>query len=891
MLLRTYLLLPIFILFSSAFAFFNSFEENNSIVWAEPDLQGPTGICLSAASGFAYAEFTAGGDPTDVFNWSITDENGFEVYYLADEGLNKITFAFSAIGNYQVNLRVYRGSNQNYYQESLAVIVQDGPVFSLPPDVVLCGNDAATIEAVSPTDPNIGLYSFSWTNQAGTVLSTQNQLSITEEGRYFITITSAACKVSATTFAGPSIEVEVTPSSSVACLGETVTYTPDIPLSASWSYQKAGQTQRTSLGVFFTLNLDTDNLDGTGDYTIFFNAEDELRPGCSVEESFPLLVQESAGFTLTKISDAEDCDATNGSFKITASTVLDEIRVNGVPDAVFNQLNPNEERTITGLVPKIYVVTATLNGCNVTKVISIDNLNLDDPILFTASVEDAVCSPSGVERGAITLNFEGGPKTGAYTFINANGEETSGSFENQESVTEQLPNGTYYVQVIDQNKCTSPETETITIASPNQVSFSVPAAVTACEFYEFSPESTQDLNYTLTLPNGNTLTGSSGSSFRLEESGTYSLLATANDPSSILCPRTRTLNVTVNEQLEFDYSQRYIDCYGNQIFTAELGDKNPSEVIIRWLTEEEVIVGRGVEFFPPSTGNFSLDVQPRASSSCPATPKPFEVSIPDLSVPVSILPTAFCGNDPFSTLTVDSSFDVDRHLQWFWTDSLGVTVELLEHKDKREIDVTEEGTYEVVVRRVEEPTCELGRASYSLVKLEMLEINIEDEYQLCTAENFSPTINPGDFGSYSWILEGAEVNNTSTFRPSLPGSYELLVTDSTGCETSAEFIVTEKCETLVRYPNAIVPGNPAKDFKIYVDPLIEYIEVFIYSRSGELIYHCSSSVQDPSQPFCAWDGLINGKKAAVGTYPVIIRVSSEPHEISEEVKNSLFVIE
>ncbi len=96
MLLRTYLLLPIFILFSSIFALYNPFWEGDSAIWAEPDLQGPTGICLSAASGFAYAEFTAGGDPTDVFNWSITDENGFEVYYLADEGLNKITFAFSA---------------------------------------------------------------------------------------------------------------------------------------------------------------------------------------------------------------------------------------------------------------------------------------------------------------------------------------------------------------------------------------------------------------------------------------------------------------------------------------------------------------------------------------------------------------------------------------------------------------------------------------------------------------------------------------------------------------------------------------------------------------------------------------------------------------------------
>lgn len=891
MLLRTYLLLPIFILFYSALGLFNSFFENGYKVLAEPDLQGPSGICLSASSGFAYAEFNGGGDPTDVFNWSITDANGFEVYYLADVGLNTITFAFSATGNYQVNLRVYRGANQNYYQESLAVIVQDGPVFSLPPDVVLCGEDVATIEAVSPTDPNIGSYSFSWTNQAGTELSNQNQFSITEEGRYFITITSAACTVSATTFAGPSIEVEVTPSSTIACLGETVTYTPDIPLSAAWSYQKAGQTQRTPLGDFFTLNLDTDNLEGTGEYTIFFNAEDEERPGCSVEESFPLIVQESAGFTLTKISDAEDCDATDGSFTITASTVLDEIRVNGVPDAVFTQLNPGDEMVITGLTPKLYVVTATLNGCNVTRVISVDNLNLDDPILFSSSVEDAICSPSGLDRGAITLDFEGGPQTGEYTFINTNGQETSGTFENQESLREELPNGTYYVQVVDQNNCTSPEVETITISSPNQVSFSVPATVTACEFYEFTPESTQDLTYTLTHPDGSTQTGDSTSTFRLVESGSYSVLATPNDPASILCPRTRTMNVTVNEQLEFDYSQRYIDCYGNQIFTAELGDNNASEVIIRWLTQDGVIVGRGVEFFPPSTGNFSLDVQPRASSSCPATPKPFEVIIPSLAVPVTLEAASFCGDDPFSTLTVESSFDEDRHVQWFFTDSLGTTVELLEHKDKREIDVTEEGTYEVVVRRIEEPTCEVGRDSYTLVKLDAIGINIEDEYQLCTAENFSPTINPGDFGSYSWILEGMEVNNTPTFKPSVPGNYELVVTDTTGCEASAEFEVTEKCETLVRYPNAVIPGNPLKDFKVYVDPLIENIEIYIYSRSGELVFHCSTTVQDPSQAFCVWDGLINGKNAAIGTYPCVIRVSSVPHEIFEEIKSSIFVVD
>ncbi len=319
MILRTYLFLPFFILtslYAFAFHLFSSAWSEDS-VRAEPDLNGPTGVCLSAASGFAYAEYTGAGDPTDVFNWFIHDESGFEVYSLAGQGVNKITFAYSKTGNYQVSLRVYRGADQNYYQESMNVVVQTGPVFNMPPDVVLCGNEAVTITAVSPDpahNPNFSQYSFRWTNQAGTVVSTQNELTITEEGRYFVRVTTPACSVDATTFAGPSIEVEVSPSTTTACLGQTVSYTPDVPINASWSYQKAGQSTRTPLGKSFGLNLDTDDLEGLGDYTIFFNAEDENNPGCSVEQSFPLQINEGAAFTLTKVSDATDCDASWGSF-------------------------------------------------------------------------------------------------------------------------------------------------------------------------------------------------------------------------------------------------------------------------------------------------------------------------------------------------------------------------------------------------------------------------------------------------------------------------------------------------------------------------------------------------------------------------------------------------
>jgi hypothetical protein len=894
MLLRGYLLLPVFVLFTSIIAFLGFFMEfapmgsAEDFRRAEPELGGPTGICLSAASGFAYAEFTGGGDPTDVFNWSITDASGFEVYNRADKGLDLITFAFSVVGTYQVHLRVYRGADQNYYRQSLTVIVQNGPEFIIPPDVVLCGNDAATIEAVSPNDPNFNQYSFSWTNQAGTELSSQNQLSITEEGRYFITITSAACKVSATTYAGPSIEVEVTPSANVACLGQTVSYTPDTPISALWSYQKAGQASRTPLGELYSLNLDTDDLEGIGDYTIFFNAEDEQRPGCSVEKSFPLKVNEGAAFALTKISDAEDCDATNGSFKITASSLLDEIKVNGIPDAVFNQLNPNEERTISGLIPKIYVVTGTFEGCSITKVINIENKNFFDPIQFEASVVDATCSPTGVERGAITLDFAGGPQTGEYTFISSNGQETTGPFTDEESITVELPSGTYSVQVKDPNNCTSPEQATLTIDSPSQVAFSVPSTVTACEFYEFSPVSDQDLDYVLSRPNGDSQTGST---FQLEESGTYSLLATPKDPSSILCPRTRTMKVTINEQITFDYSKRIIDCYGNQIITAELEGRNSSDVIIRWLDAEGNIVGREVEFFPPSTGDFLLDVQPRKSSSCPATPIPFNVTIPSFNVPVEISASSFCGSDPFATLTLEAESDEVHRTHWFFTDSLGTTTELLDDQDKMQIDVTDEGFYEAVVRRMEEPACELGRASYDLVRSEGISLNLAEEYHVCSSENTFPTLSPGTFDSYSWLLEGEKIDSLSFFRPSVPGNYELIVTDGNNCESTAAFEVIENCETFVRFPNAIVPGNGEKDFRIFVDPIIENIEIFIYSRTGDLVFHCNAAVEDSAQPFCLWDGLVNGKKATVGSYPLIIRYTSEQHQIKEEVKSSLFVVE
>src|SRR5690606_40681673 len=107
-----------------------------------------------------------------------------------------------------------------------------------------------------------------------------------------------------------------------------------------------------------------------GDFMIFFNDEHENNSGCSVAQSFPLQINEGAAFTITKVSDANDCDATRGSFRITDVSELDEVSVEGVPGATF-QLAPNETRVISGLSAKTYIVKGRLNGCTVSRLVTI----------------------------------------------------------------------------------------------------------------------------------------------------------------------------------------------------------------------------------------------------------------------------------------------------------------------------------------------------------------------------------------------------------------------------------------------------------------------------------------------------------------------------------------
>jgi hypothetical protein len=843
---------------------------------------GPTEVCFTGES--ENVDFsTADGNPdTDRYNWIVLNaDTGVELWNTY-EGQN-FTFTFAGPGTYIVRLRIRREEDLISTDEIRVNLVR-GPNFVLQPDYLSCGDRSVTMTALNTNTPNFDSYTVVWTGPDGTEF-TGNTITVSEPGPYRVTATSAACVATANTVVGPPIDVEVTASETDACLGQIVSYTPDSPILANWYYSKDGGPQ-VSLGSLYELNLNTDTrLEGPGSYTITFEAEDPQFPDCPVFQFFNLDVYDSPDFTLTKIQDAESCANPNGSFEITAITPLTDITVNGTG---YGDLPAGGTLIITDLDPGVSRATASIGDCDISRTIRILNENRDPTWDFEITSTDQTCSETGVNLGTITVTFTDGAKTGFYRFYSTTGGGTfSGDFEDETTITAELPKGTYELEVGDTEDCVIPSDELFTVDGIDQVEFSVPSSITACELYDLLPESTMALNYSITFPDGDTQTIGPGEPLTLTESGVYDILAV--DPSGDLCPRLQQFTLEVNEQIEFDFSYRQIDCAGNQVYTAELFGRPQSEVIIRWFTADGTIVGRNVDFLPPSTGDFVLDVQPRASSRCPLEPMPFTVVMPRGSTTVRLESEPFCAETPFTTLTVTAEhMELVERIDWFILDENGERVELFRFEGEESIDVTEEGTYVVVVRN--EIGCQLGNASFDLEREREIFLDLEETYGLCPSEGIYPTIRPGEFAEYVWRFDGEVVGTDSQLAPLDLGMYELEVVDFSGCAMVQEFEVVNLCERLLRYPTALVVEEIEKDFRIYADQIITEIEVFIYTRQGELIFHCQTENTPIPTPLCIWKGMIGGEKAPTGTYPVLIRYRNTEQGIENEINSYIVVV-
>ncbi|KEO75113.1 hypothetical protein [Anditalea andensis] len=849
----------------------------------EHQIEGPEAVCLNSA--FVFEEYSTSGAPGDTFFWSMRDETGFEI---SNQRGATVSIPYTSEGNFTITLRVARGENPNFDTKSINVLVERGPTFILPPDVILCGSENVSLTALDPDDPQLGNVTIEWFDEAGNAVGTGNTILTNIKGRYQVTITSAACSIDGFTFVGPSIEVELNQTENNVCLGQNVTFTPDVPVNGMWAYQKSDQLVRTEIGEFFELTLDTDALDGPGEYTIYFSVEDRERPGCSVEEQRNLTVTEAVNLIISDITNAESCDNPNGSFKINGGTGLQSIQVFGPQGSIFNDGPIADDTFVENLWPGIYTVIAESTGCITSTTVSIDNLNPDDAVPFTVSPNDQTCSDTGINPGMVTITLEEFSPDMNVSLINVAGGAIRASFVNEPVVTLNAPAGDYLIEVSDADNCVSISSQPYSVGGAAQVNFSIPPSIRACESYNLLPISTQSLQYTLTGPNGQNIPFENGG-FTLTTSGTYEILGFSQDSDSPLCPNLKVFEVEINEQIEFEYSMRQIDCLGNQLYTAELNDLDPSTVFIRWLdSDQSTILGRDLVFFPTENKTYYLDVQPRASSQCPAAPIPFEVMSVQTSVDVVIEGSPFCGlNDPLTTLSVNTDFDAVESIEWYYIDEDGFSLLLNNPGNQATIDVPFEGTYEVVVRS--DIYCELGRATYDVGRILDIRLGISAKQFICIEENQYNTLNPGEFEIYEWSRDGNVISTDPIFTPRAPGQYGLYIVDFNGCEVSTTFEVEDICAQLISMPNAMVSGDPERDFRIFANPAISEIEVFVFNKLGELIYYCQSPNNPNSDAICIWDGFVNGTKLMVGTYPVTIKYKIPGTTLSDQVNKFIVV--
>ncbi|HSJ68978.1 MAG TPA: hypothetical protein VK921_14940 [Anditalea sp.] len=882
------LFFSVFILMITFYGSIVAGEKNTNIDYEkslrdDSKISGSRAVCLNGA--FIFVEYATDSEPGDRIYWSMKDATDFEV---SSQRGDVVSIPFTSEGTFTVSLRISRGGDSNFYSESINVIVEKGPTFILPPDVVQCGNEDVALTALDPNDPNLNNFSIEWTDVAGNAVGSGNTIFTNTPGRYIANVSSNACKISGSTFVGPSLEVELAQTATSACLGQKVTFTPDVPVNGMWSYQKTGQTSRTELGNYFVLELETDELEGIGDYTIFLNVVDEERPGCSVEKQRNLTVTENASFEIFDVINSESCDNPTGQFRFQANTGIQSVNIFGPSNISYENVSAETILDITALEPGIYIVSAESLGCTITSTVSIENNNPDDAIPFTVRAMEQSCSGTGIIPGTITITVEDYSPGLNYKIYSKKGEIYDGSFDNS-SVSREVPADEYLVEVSDVNNCGSVSAQSFTVLGSGQVNFSVPSTITACEYYDLVPQSSQTLLYELTGPDGQLISRENDGSYRINSSGKYEILAISDDTSSSLCPNLKSFEITINDQVEFEYSQRQIDCLGNQIYTAELLGRDPSSVFIRWLADDMVtILGRDLDFFPPSTGTFYLDVQPRASSQCPSEPIPFEVTPVQREVDVDIEGTPFCGlNDPFTTLSVVTDFEVIEFIEWYFIDEDENYIHLENLQNMEHIDVADEGTYEVVVRN--DIYCEMGRTTFKVDRVLEIRLNMSAMQYICIEENKYNALNPGDFANYTWLKDGNVVSTDSIYIPRQPGTYELEVIDHNGCTVDTQFEVEDICSELISMPTAMIPGDLDRDFRVYANPAISEVEVFIFNKLGELIFHCQSENMSEANAMCIWDGYVNGTKLMIGTYPVTIKYKVPSMNLSDQVNKYIVV--
>jgi hypothetical protein len=858
---------------------------------AEPKLIGPENLCI--VFGLVVGAYSGGGDPdTDVYSWLVTSPTGAILYERSGGSqFQNLQASFDEAGSYNVSLSVRRGISEIYFDE-LIVRVLKGPELAILPDYVSCGESPAKLTAINPETSNLTDYTFMWKDKNGNVIGRENDLITYTEGFYSfeLFLTSGGgkdCLITGTTFVGPALDFKINQSAKSICEGQSIRISTDTPLVGEYFIKKQGQSNSVSLGSAFNIQIGPETVDGPGIYEVIFSAVDPTNPGCTSDRKITFEVRESPKIQSEIIARPDDCNELNGSFQITSLTNLDSIRVD---ELGFMQKStpPGQVFTFSNLKPQVYTIRFFENGCESINLLILASSDPPNQVPISFEFLPIECFSDGTGPGKLNLVFPDGAVNGDFRILLPNqGEVFSGKLVAQDSLSIDLSAGTYLFELIIDG-CTYTVRE-FTILGKPLVNFTFPDLLNICEKFELKPETSQDLLFTLTYPDGSSKSLGSNEPFVFTEAGDYSLLGEPANSASGTCPKTQIFKVTRSAPISFEPILFEEDCFGRKVYQAKITGIDPNLTSIRWLNEEGIIVGRNTLFFPPTLGIFQLIVQPLASGFCPVNPVLFEMTAAVLTVPMDLEAKKICPKPGISKVVLKTTIEEVIHTEWIFYDLSNNRSDLIEFDDALEIEVTEEGTYEVsAYNRL---GCEIGRNLIAVSNSTLLDLpQIPDRYIICSKKNKVPPLDPGEYEAYEWYFEGTLVSQDRLFKPSEIGTYILEVTTVDGCIFEKSFTTVDRCDFQIVYPNAMVLGDSDRDFSVIVSEGVNEVEVHIINRQGLLIHFESLKEVQFKVPILNWDGRYRGQYVANGSYAVVLILRNTAYGVEEKLISSIVVI-
>lgn len=822
-----------------------------------------TGLCAGSPSEFQ----AVGTDPIDEFLW--TYDGGFT------STEQSFSYTFSTPGSKTVTVRITNRCGLDTLLTQTIVISPPppDPTF-LPPgqQPVVC-NGPLTLQALDTNDPAL---TYLWSTG-----ETTYTIQVNRPQNIGLIITNAA----GCTSTGETSVVDNRPVLDLGPDQEICQNTAVAPLDAeNPGLDYAWEINGTPSGTSRTQVVSTA---APGTFKYWVEVSDDITT-CWVRDSVVFTINPAPVFTATASPIA--CGATNGQLQlqITApATGAFIYSVNGLnTGASQTGTTPATTVTIPGLSVDTYLVDVTeqVTGCEASTSVGLNSSNI--------SITNLIAQTPRCE--AVALEFDvnaSGATAWTYRVINATtGAEvvppTSTGPMPASIITPLVPvPGVYTVEVLDNsvNACTA--SETITVNSDPLIIATLDYVV--CPLITLTTTVTSppaDIAYSWTGPNVINVNAPSTTVTAQPAPGVHRYEVELTGTG--FCATTYFVDVTVNTaNVTFTQSD---PCANTVTLTADVVPAGNYTYI--WYQGVTPITpsGRSIQVTTAENGqSFSVEAISTVSG-CSFTSGPQTVNVFG-EIVVSMQPVSPCRGEIFS---IDANVIPGATYQWFFK-ARGTTGPLTLIPGQTGSTLTGrtlEGTYQVVATRngcsdeltqeiefVDDPDGGLPTRRYICNRPEN------------TACSLAPPLNStctftleAAFGvSWQWYRANeaggprSPLSGQTSRRLTVtaPGVYSVDIVGPSGCTTTDETEVIERCQPEFTLPNVFRPGSNQEvnqtfsvyPFQTFVSP--EGFEIFIYNRWGEMVYQ-SNDLQ------FKWNGMYKGSGSQLlpgGTYTYVIK--------------------